>query len=144
MPYNPDHDFLGPNLTPNFKDDLAYGEEGEQIVQSFLAALSDGSFEVKRDRYRNGRMVVETGQAPQNGDWKRSGLATTKAAWWVYMFSPDAFVIVSTDRLKKFLQNNFTLDDRRLFAAGSDNPARGFLLMEHHVQDLLTNPEYDQ
>lgn len=139
MPYNPDHDIQG----PNFQTDLAYGEEGERIVQSFLTALSDGSFEVKRDRYRNGRMVVETGQSPQHTGWKPSGLATTKAVWWVYLFSDDGFVIVSTERLKKFIRHNFTVDDKRLFAAGSDNPARGFLLMEHHVHDLLTNPLYD-
>lgn len=139
MPYNPDHDIEG----PNFERDLEYGEQGEQIVQAFLVALSDGSFEVKRDRYRNGRMVVETGQAPNNGPWKPSGLRTTKAAWWVYLFSDDAFVIVSTDRLRKYVDYNFTPDDRRLFAAESDNPARGFLLMEHHVKDLLTNPQYD-
>lgn len=140
MPYNPSHDIEG----PNFQTDLEYGEEGERIVQSFLAALSDGSFEVKRDRYRNGRMVVETEQSPRSEGWKASGLKTTKATWWVYLFSDDGFVIVSTDRLKKFIRHNFTLDDKRLFAAGSDNPAKGYLLMEKHVQDLLTNPEYDQ
>jgi hypothetical protein len=139
MPYNPDHDLFG----PNFQQDLAYGEEGEQIVQGFLTSLSDGSFEVKRDRYRNGRMVVETEQSPQNRGWQPSGLKTTKATWWVYLFSNDGFVIVSTDRLKKFIKHNFTLEDKRLFAVDSDNPAKGYLLMEHHVKDLLTNPEYD-
>lgn len=140
MPYNPDHDLIG----PDFKKDLEYGEEGELIIHGFLAALSDGSFEVKRDRYRNGRMVVETEQSPRHEGWKPSGLKTTKAAWWVYIFSDDGFVIVSTDRLKKFVKTNFSTDDKRIFAAGSDNPAKGYLLMEHHVQDLLTNPEYDQ
>ncbi len=139
MPYNPEHDIIG----PNFQQDLEYGEEGEQIVQGFLAALSDGSFEVKRDRYRNGRMVVETEQSPQHRGWQPSGLKTTKAAWWVYLFSNDGFVIVSTDRLKKFIIHNFTVEDKRMFAVDSDNPAKGYLLLEKHVQDLLTNPEYD-
>ena len=48
----------------NFKNDLQYGKKGEQITKDFLEAISTGSFEVKTDRYRNGRMVVEHDDKP--------------------------------------------------------------------------------
>jgi hypothetical protein len=138
--YQPSHDIPA----PNFKKDLAYGEEGEQIVQQFLVALEQGSFEVKRDRYRNGRMVVETNQNPRNEGWKKSGINVTEAAWWVYIFSDDAFVVVGVNRLKNFLRRNgYNEEAKRLFAGTSDNPAKGFLLMPEHVQDLLINDLYD-
>ena len=54
-----------PRRTFNFKDDLAYGESSEDLVKSFLDCLSDGDFEIKSDRYRNGRMIIETQQNPK-------------------------------------------------------------------------------
>lgn len=136
----------------DFAKDLQYGEEGEDLVSSFLSCLSTGDFEVKSDRYRNGRMVVETNQNPKgavdsfgNQIWVPSGINVTTASWWVYIFSPDgAFIIVSVARLKKYLRANknlFNEATKRDFG-GEDNPARGFLLYPNHVQDLLTNAEY--
>ena len=136
----------------DFAKDLKYGEEGEDLVSSFLSCLSTGDFEVKSDRYRNGRMVVETNQNPKgavdsfgNKIWVPSGINVTTASWWVYIFSPDgAFIIVSVARLKKYLRANknlFNEATKRDFG-GVDNPARGFLLYPNHVQDLLTNAEY--
>lgn len=137
----------------NFANDLEYGEEGEDLVTRFLELVSHGDFEVKSDRYRNGRMVVETNQNPRgrldaHGQrvWELSGLNITTAAWWVYIFSPDgAFVIVSVRRLKNFLRQNkdtFNESTKRPFG-GDDNPAIGYLLFPEHVQDLMTNPAYD-
>ena len=88
--YAPSHD-INPH---DFTKDLAFGHEGEEIVKTFLADLSNGSFEVKYDRYRNGRIFVEFEQNPHNSGWKPSGIAVTKARWWVYLFSPSAFVII--------------------------------------------------
>ena len=75
----------------NFKKDLAYGQDGEMLIDGFMEALSGGSVEVKSDRYRNGRMVVETEQNPKgavDGDgnkiWVKSGINVTTAKWWVY------------------------------------------------------------
>lgn len=97
-------------------------------------------------------MVVETNQNPKgavdsfgNQIWVPSGINVTTASWWVYIFSPDgAFIIVSVARLKKYLRANkslFNESTKRDFG-GQDNPARGFLLYPNHVQDLLTNAEY--
>ena len=152
--YKPGFDLgpLRPAGKPDFKKDRAYGEEGENLVSSFLEQLSTGSFEVKSDRYRNGRMVVETNQNPRgtkdssgNRIWYPSGINVTTAHWWVYIFSPDgAFIIVSVPRLKKYLRaNKDTFNESTKIHLGSDdNPARGFLLYPQHVQDLLTNAEY--
>lgn len=138
----------------NFHKDLAFGKKGEKMVQSFLESLDDRAFEIKTDRYRNGRMAVEVEQNPrretnENGEqlWKKSGLMVTKAHWWVYVYTMDgnhgAFVTISVRRLKKFLKKNaktFSLVD---FAKRSDNPARGYLLEPEHVMDMMINPAYD-
>ena len=138
----------------DFVKDLAYGHEGESLVSSFLDSLSGGEFEVKSDRYRNGRMVVETDQNPkgikdENGNqiWVKSGINVTTAKWWVYIYSPEgAFVSISVDRLKRYLRSNpkkFSEATKRDFG-GADNPARGFLIFPNDVMDMLTNPKYDK
>ena len=94
----------GYNPKFDFKTDLAYGHEGEQNLIDFFYALNAGTVEVKADRYRNGRMAVETQQKPKDKDWKPSGLAVTKAKYWVYMFSADAYAVIEVARLKKYLK----------------------------------------
>jgi hypothetical protein len=135
--YQPSHDldkFV-------FSDDLKFGLEGEDMVLAFLHDLEAGTFEVKYDRYRNGRMVVETEQNPRNEGWKPSGINVTKATWWVYVFAPHTFIAVRVARLKRFLRLNQL--GKRDFAPSSDNPAKGYLLYPQHVTDLLTNDIYD-
>jgi len=142
-----------PQRVFDWKTDLSFGLKGEGLVSGFLDAMSSGSFEVKTDRYRNGRMVVETNQNPrgkvdENGEqvWVPSGINVTTAKWWVYVFSiGGAFVVVDTERLKRYLRINrhkFNESTKRSLG-GEDNPARGFLLMANDVKDLLTNEDYD-
>jgi hypothetical protein len=92
--YQPSHD-INPH---DFKKDLAFGHQGEEIVKQFLSDLSNGAFEVKYDRFRNGRIFVEFEQNPRNAGWKPSGIAVTTAKWWVYMFAPNAFCIIELGR----------------------------------------------
>lgn len=142
-----------PRRTFNFKDDLAYGESSEDLVKSFLDCLSDGDFEIKSDRYRNGRMIIETQQNPKgakdpqgNRIWYNSGINTTKAKWWVYVYSPEgAFVVVSVDRIKRYLRRNTKRfnEKTKKNLGDTSNPARGFLLFEHEVMDLLKSKLYD-
>jgi hypothetical protein len=138
----------------DFKKDLAYGQQGESLVSTFLDDLEDGSFEVKSDRYRNGRMVVETDQNPRgyrdvNGVqvWNKSGINITTAKWWVYIFSPEgAFIVISVARLKRYLRafpGRFN-GSNKINLGGADNPAKGFLLMPEDVQDMMINPKYDE
>lgn len=133
----------GYNPRFDFKTDLAYGHEGETNLHEFFHAFNNGTVEVKADRYRNGRMIVETQQRPNGGDWKESGINVTTATWWAYRFAPNAFTLVSVARLKSYLRQNYHMLEKREFASGSDNPAKGFLLYPHHVQDLMTSELYD-
>lgn len=139
-------DFDLPPRKFDFQTDLKYGQRGEAMIAQFLDTLSDGSFEVKTDRYRNGRMVVEMEQNPRRkGIWQPSGLQVTKAAWWVYIYTLDgAFVMVSVPRLKRYVAaNNLGPERYHDFAKASQNPSRGFLLQPPEVMDILTNPDYD-
>lgn len=137
-----------------FKDDLAFGQQGEQMVKDFYASVIQGAAEIKTDRYRNGRMVVETQQNPrracdENGAaiWVNSGLNVTTAKWWIYVFSlNESMVIINTERLRKYLRSHssrFNESNKKIFAANSDNPAKGYLLEPYDVSDLLINPKFD-
>jgi hypothetical protein len=140
-------DFDLPARKFDFRKDLAYGHKGEKLVTDFLDAMESGSFEVKTDRYRNGRMVIEMEQNPRrSGDWKPSGLQVTQAQWWVYVFTLDgAFVMVSVPRIKRYIQQRqLTSKDYKEFARGSQNPSRGFRLEAPEVVDLMTSPDYDE
>lgn len=138
----------------DFSKDLEYGQAGEGLVRSFLESISKSDFEVKSDRYRNGRMVIETNQNPKGARdesgaqiWVPSGINVTTAKWWVYIYSPEgAFVTVNVGRLKRYLRANkdkFNDKTKRNFG-GADNPAIGFLLEPTDVIDLLINKKYDQ
>jgi hypothetical protein len=151
-------DYDLPRRKFDFFEDLKYGKKGEELVAGFLDSLSAGAFEVKTDRYRNGRMVFEIEHNPrkrkdENGKavWEPSGLSVTKAAWWVYVYtlngSEGAFLIVSVPRIKRYLDINkdrFNRSTMKDFARGSSNPSRGFLLEPEDVMDLLTNAAYDE
>ncbi len=142
----------------NFHEDLKFGQKGEQLVADFINAMEAGSFEVKTDRYRNGKMVLEIEHNPRRRKdendkpvWEPSGLSVTKAAWWVYVYTLDgtqgAFVIVSVPRIKRFLKLNKDKYNKKTmsnFAWNSSNPSRGYLLLPEEVNDLMTNPEYDE
>ena len=148
-------DFDIPPQKINFADDLQFGQKGEKMVQSFLEGLlSNDSYEVKTDRYRNGRMVEETDQNPfgrkdeaGNPIWVPSGINVTKATWWVYIFTlGEGFIAVDVQRLKRFLRRfpyKFNPNTKRSLGSAGDNPARGFLLMPNDVIDLLSNSDYD-
>lgn len=131
--------------TFNFAEDLKYGQLGEKRIRTMLENLVEGSFEVKSDRYRNGNMAVEMRQNPRReGRWIPSGLQVTKATWWVYIFSMDGgFVIVSVDRLKRFIEANKNTLETRDFARRSTNPAWGYLLRPNDVSELLHSDAYD-
>ena len=138
--YEPAYD----GTTPNFAEDLAFGQQGEQTITDFLQALSNSKYEVKYDRYRNGRMVIETHQNPNNTGWKHSGINVTQAEWWVYLYSLSSFTVISVPRLKKYLRiNQYGDNQRRTFAPNTENPTKGFLIMETEIIKMMTAPEYD-
>ena len=137
--YEPSHDIK----QFDFTKDLEFGHQGEELVRQFLSDLSQGSFEVKYDRYRNGRIFVEYEQNPRNTGWKPSGIQVTQAKWWVYLFSPNAFVIIEVRRLKRYLKHNVTQLRQLVAAEHSDNPAKGFLIYPEQVKELMSVSTYD-
>jgi len=136
------------DIPPNFLKDLQHGEQGEQIIRDFLNDANSGSIEIKTDRYRNGRIAVETDQNPRHEGWKKSGINITTAKWWVYQYHLDgAFIMIKTERLKRYLRahpERFNEKTKQNFAPKSDNPAKGFLLEQHEVLDMMLNPQYDE
>lgn len=142
--HNPSHDVkYTAGRKPNWKNDLAVGKMGEMIFMNFLECLDNELFEVKFDQYRNGRMVVEVEQNPRGNGWKPSGLMVTKAKWWIYVLSPESFIAVEVERLKRYLEVNNQME-KKTFAAYSENPTRGFLLMPEDVSKLLSSDLYDR
>jgi len=116
---------------------------GEKLMLDFLKCIDGASFEVKYDTYRNGNMVVEIEQNHNNKGWKPSGLMVTKASWWIYCMSPQAFIAVEVSRLKKYLEVN---DGMELvtFARWTNNPTRGYLLEPEDVIKILSSELYDE
>jgi len=122
---------------------LEYGHGAETNLIEFFNAVQNQQVEVKADRYRNGRMIVETQQRPNGGDWQHSGINVTTATWWAYQLAPSSFILVSVARLRRFLRMNDYLLEKRDFAVDGDNPARGFLLSASQVHELQTSKAYD-
>lgn len=143
-----------PEKSFDFASDLKFGQMGEKFVDDFYNSVIQGSAEIKTDRYRNGRMVVETNQNPRNltddlGNriWKPSGINVTKAKWWIYVYClHHSITVVSVERLKNYLRTNkdlFNESTKRMFAEKSDNPAKGFLIEPHQVMEMLYHKKYD-
>lgn len=152
MTYNKEFDI--PAKSFDFPTDLKFGEMGEDFIKKFYEAVISGSAEVKTDRYRNGRMVIETQQNPRkqtdaNGMaiWKHSGINVTKADWWIYVYAlGQSFVVVSVPRLKRFLKHHkelFNEQTKIIFGSSGDNPSKGFLLEPNQVMKMLYSEEYD-
>jgi len=127
----------------DFKVDLEHGNAAEANLIDFFNAMNGQQVEVKSDRYRNGRMIVETQQRPNGGDWQHSGINVTTATWWAYQLAPSSFILVSVARLKRYLRMNDYLLEKREFASTGDNPAQGFLLTAAQVHELQTSKAYD-
>lgn len=152
MPYRKEFDI--PENSFNFSEDLQFGHLGEKFIKDFYNTVIQGSAEVKTDRYRNGRMAVETNQNPRRETdvfgypvWKQSGINVTTATWWIYIYCiHQSLVVVSVARLKNYLRKNrhlFNEQTKKVFAAKSDNPAKGFLLEPVQVMEMLYSEEYD-
>lgn len=135
------------DIPPNFTADLQHGENGEQKIREFLHDIIHGSIEVKTDRYRNGRIVIETDQNPNRTGWKKSGINVTTATWWIYQYHLDgAFTAIRTDRLKRYLRANthrYNEQTKQNFGTKGDNPTRGWILEQHELTDLMLNKQYD-
>jgi hypothetical protein len=91
----------------NWDIDLEFGKVGERRLNDIFA---NEKIEVKRDRIamRTGNMAIEYMQ-----QGRPSGIATTEADYWCYIFTngdDDAvYVIIPTDRLKEIAREQYKL-----------------------------------
>jgi hypothetical protein len=115
--------------------------KAKHYFNGFLESLDNEMFEIKFDQYRNGRMVVEVEQNPGRKGWKPSGLMVTKARWWIYMFSPETFIAIDVDRLKRYLKINDV--ELKNFVPNSNNPTKGYLLYPEDINKILSSELYD-
>ncbi len=141
--YEPRYDLGG---SEGWDKDLEHGLLGENLVETFRRDVAAGSFEVKTDKYHNGRMVVETDQNPGGRGWKESGINVTGAIWWAYVHNLDGgMTIVKVERLRRYIDMGVKSGKlhKRDFAEGTENPTRGYLLFPDAVKDLLNNPLYN-
>lgn len=96
---------------PNFDFDLKKGEVGENIVNLFFQdSLDEGiTIEVKTDYRANetGNWYVETHKYRDDKPEEAvpSGINVTTAKWWIQASpSGDAFVVMKTSALKKYIE----------------------------------------
>jgi hypothetical protein len=86
------------NYNSDFRYDLEIGKEGERIVHDIFV---NKKLEVKRDSWvgRSGNIAIEF--KSRN---KPSGIVTTEADYWVFVFSREyedkVILIVETQKLK--------------------------------------------
>lgn len=125
---------------PDFDADFERGKVGEDLLNTFLADLNDGSkFEVKTDYRANetGNLYIETWQYRRDdeSDKKESGINITTADYWCFASpSGDGFVMVKTDKLKELIRETNPKETRQPIANGKTNASIGRLVP---VKDLI-------
>jgi hypothetical protein len=101
--------------------------DGEAAESEFLHILLRPRFEIKRDRrcWRDratGNICIETHQGQPR---RHSGLSTTEADWWAIEYDDDAWIVMSTHRLKTIVRE--VKGDKPLVSFG-DNHNYGVLV----------------
>lgn len=119
---------------PDFDVDLKEGQFTEGRFASILRLIGD-FIEIKDESQscpRYGNLFIELRQPDGRGGEKRSGLAVTKANWWVEQVAPFTYVVFNTDKLKEFVANEFRRRKARgeeIWKTGGDrNQFKGILL----------------
>jgi len=108
----------------DFKYDLKIGNDGERIVDEIF---SNKKLEVKRDSWvgRSGNIAIEF--KSRN---KPSGIVTTQADYWVFIFSREykdkVILMVETQRLKEVAREYAKLGSIK--EMGDDNTSMAVLI----------------
>lgn len=113
---------------PDWDLDLRNGQEAEQQVLATLLGVAAGTVEVKRDdgAERYGNVFIET-RCLQQGVWRWSGIATTKADLWAQVLPGGVMVIVPVPLLRDVVRAEFALGNRRVNRQGS-HPTEGVVI----------------
>lgn len=113
---------------PDWDIDKARGEEAEALIRRYRTALANGSCEVKCDDQaaRTGNVYVEYECQTAVG-WRPSGIATTKAANYVFVLYDMRVVVWMPVWLLKNIARDPTLKRITGGSLGS-HPTRGVLV----------------
>lgn len=108
----------------NYNYDLKFGEDAEN---KFAQLVLGNTVEVKRDRaaYRTGNIVVEF-----HGVYGPTGLATSKADWWLFVLSDkykdEVSILIKATRLKEIARIH--LKKGRVVKMGDGKKTTGVLI----------------
>lgn len=86
-----------------FDLDLKFGEARES---AFVSALTDCHVECKSDQKVRvtGNVFIETYQRSRNGEWRKSGINASTAAWWAIEYADDAWLVIRRSLLHTVAQ----------------------------------------
>jgi hypothetical protein len=121
------------NFNNDFRYDLEVGKEGERIVDSLF---KDKLVEVKRDSWvsRSGNIAIE-----YESRGKPSGIATTKADYWIIIFSGEyqdkVMWVFETQLLKKVSREYFKKGNVK--AMGDNNTSMSVLIPIKEISNFI-------
>jgi hypothetical protein len=135
----------------HFDLDSERGTQGELFVENVRAALAKrtSNIEVKTDAHvmkKNGpdRFYVEYECRGRDGNWRDSGIMTTKAGLWFFVFGKHpAGLVVETSWLRKAF--DLAKQDKRNHASMDygENPTKGILVYTNHLR-LTRDEAFDE
>ena len=110
----------------DFTIDVEHGETAERAAARILNVES---VEVKAKRYDDSTYYVEYHQNPRNvGEWFPSGISTTEATHWVFIYCENEVALTVTVDVLKEAGRAAYADPTTRREIGGDNPTRGILV----------------
>jgi hypothetical protein len=108
---------------PEWDRDYRRGQQGELFLDEIVRGMRDGTVEVKTDdrAVDTGNLYIET-ECLRQGEYKPSGLATTKAQVWLFVVGGFS-ITVPTVHLRRWEQRS-----RKASCDVGSHPTRGFVL----------------
>ncbi len=109
---------------PNWENDLAFGESGEQRVIETLRSLGNGKVEVKTDRRaeQTGNVYIEY---ECNGC--PSGLKTSDADWWAFVLG-NRVVFIPSQELRELANHYAQMPARRKEQTRGTHTTKGIVI----------------
>tara|TARA_R110000737_G_C14590223_1_gene487376 strand:+ start:78 stop:449 length:372 start_codon:yes stop_codon:yes gene_type:complete len=121
------------NYNNDFKYDLKIGQVGETMLNEIL---HDSTIEVKRDSWigRTGNIAVE-----YQSRGKPSGISTTKASHWCFIFSnefnDEVMIIIETNRLKRISRIFYNKGNVKLM--GDNNTSKSVIIPAEKIINFI-------
>lgn len=130
----------------HFDVDVKRGAQGELFYDEICTLLGKKKaveLEIKTDawafcqRSRRVKFYIELECYYRDGVWRASGLSTTKAKFWVFVFGKHpGMLILSTEWLRRAVELAKQHRDNFKSCDYGENPTRGVIVyIENHVRD---------